>query len=292
MFVVVDPKAKQRAGERVWFTGTSILLALYVTTDGGRVLAGEVDDRHEDAVRAFVKSHPHYREAREAELVTLAVVGERPTPAQLAPVEAPTTDILRSMAMRLGWSVNDISGTAIGGQPGEGGGRSPATGLTLAEMTLSSPPKYWSEAFDQAYPWELSDWRPPGPGWKPPSVPSKRGPPTEPDDGPTDPTIPDPPDEDTEDEDDDLSEEDPKPPAEPVSAPKAPEPPEKPTAPDGQDPAVAAGYPAEHVAEARKAAFELKEKRGTYSYQALNYVLGKLSLPTVNAAQLEALLGP
>lgn len=282
MFVVVDPKAGQRAGERVWFVGrVSIVLALYATSSGGRVLAGEVPEDRADLIRGFIKPHPHYREAAPGELEGVAQPGERPTPAAPVAPDSPTTDGLRAMAIRLGWSIMDIAGTAMGDQPGEAGGRSERTGLTLAEMTLSTPPKIWHEVADDSYPWELSDWRPPGMGWVPPRVASKRPPPSE----DTPPPV---------DEDDDPTgevppplDDDPTPPSEqPTDADPTPTP-----AGDDVDPAVALGYPADKVDAARAAALELKEKRGEYSFQAINYILGKLDLPTVNGAMLNALLG-
>ncbi len=93
--------------------------------------------------------------------------------AEAAPVSAPKISIQARVAFRNGWSVEDVAGTGLGGNPGKLGGFSPITGLTMAEMALCVPPKAWAEMRDVAYPWEAAAWRPPGVQFVPPAVPSK-----------------------------------------------------------------------------------------------------------------------
>lgn len=91
-------------------------------------------------------------------------------PARPAVSLANDPDPARQRALRSGWSAEDLIGAGAGGDAGSGGGRSPSTGLTLAEMALTQPPAEWAELrVAKRFPWDASSWKQPGPSWAPPS---------------------------------------------------------------------------------------------------------------------------
>ena len=69
-----------------------------------------------------------------------------------------------------GWTEADLTGTAFGGDFGVGGGRSPLTGLTAAEMALSDPPPGWEAIAGKQLAWEVDGFVAPGVGWVPPAA--------------------------------------------------------------------------------------------------------------------------
>lgn len=80
-----------------------------------------------------------------------------------------TAQVLQ-VAIRQGWSTDDLRG-AGNGDPGESGGRG-ACGLTLAEAALSRPPVDWPELRAAGRrPWESTTWQIATQGWRPPVTP-------------------------------------------------------------------------------------------------------------------------
>lgn len=73
------------------------------------------------------------------------------------------------LALKRGWTEDDLSGTGNGGDFGEAGGRSMSSGLTCAEMALSDPPPRWAVLAGKVYAWQVEGWQPPGIGWEPPT---------------------------------------------------------------------------------------------------------------------------
>ncbi len=202
-------------------------------------------------------------------------------------------------AIRNGWRAIDLKDTGEGNDAGRIGGLSRTTGLSLGEMSISSPPLAWAEMAVDHYPWECLGFDQPGMDWTPPLAPAK---PKRAEDDPTRFTsaISDSPapagfevpkftDEEiasfpaatltpvapapivpAEDVDDD------------------PEPAPVDGAPDPLD-----GWDAKTIREARGVVNELKTANDGKkpNVQKANYHLLKLDLPKVNAAQLAALLG-
>lgn len=202
-----------------------------------------------------------------------------------------------------GWTMADIQGTGEQfGDPGPAGGHSPVTGLTLAQMALSTPPDGWPDLAKKFYPWEVEGWRMPGIDWVPPKVPSKRAAPTLP------PEAPDP-DQKTLDPDaaGDIG------PGE-IDDPEAydlakaegriTEIVEADPAVDldgtAIDPAVVAGYPAEHVDAVRRMVHQLTAAAGRPpTLNKVNWAIrkvneekaaGTVDVPTATQDQLEGLL--
>lgn len=73
-----------------------------------------------------------------------------------------------------GWVYADITGAGEDNQWGIEGGRGDASGLTMAELSLTVPPQGWNEKRDTHWPWEILGWKAPGEEWKAPKLPSKR----------------------------------------------------------------------------------------------------------------------
>jgi len=99
--------------------------------------------------------------------------GFAPTAQPAAPKPVPVDQLHRTVALRNGWSEGDLEGTGKNGESGKLGGFSPATGLTLADMTLCVPPAGWDELRDTKYPWDVERWLPPGIGFIAPQAPAK-----------------------------------------------------------------------------------------------------------------------
>ena len=207
-------------------------------------------------------------------------------------------------ALANGWTMADITGTGeLFGDPGPAGGYSPLTGLTLAQMALSTPPDGWSDLAAKVYPWEVEGWRMPGIDWVPPKVPSKRAAPTlppeasDPDQKTLDPDaagdigpgeITDPEVYELAKAEGRITEIDPANPLHDV---------------DGTpiDPAIAAGYPPEHVDGVRKLVHTLKAASDgkPLHHNKVNWAIrkvneekaeGAVDVPTVTQDQLEGLL--
>lgn len=181
---------------------------------------------------------------------------------------------LRAIALGNRWSPEELAGTGLGGEPGELGGRSPITGLTLVEHTLTSPPSAWPELrAENRPPWEATDWAKPGPGWVPPGWPERKvATATEPEPpAPVrDALLTDPPPAD--------------------DAP--PPPPEDKKGDDGDDEDPLASYPPAQYAEALAILLDLqKRKNGDVPHpNALNFFLRKAELASMNSKQIHAAL--
>ena len=206
---------------------------------------------------------------------TLASSGAAPKPAPaLSDLELVQQRLyhLQGAAAFNGWDPSDVNGTGLGGEPGEAGGRSPTTGLTLVELTLTRPPIDWPELKAAGRPpWESPDWHLPGPGWVHPSWPDR---------------------------------------LKPVEAPpKAKEPDPEPTAPpepptvktstptdDDQPPEVESdddAYPAEHAAAAAEIVRDLVKKKGGQvpHPNAVKFLLRKAGLPEkITTKQIAAMI--
>lgn len=215
-------------------------------------------------------------------------------------IEGEVRSILPSaeVAITNGWLAVDLAGTGAGGDPGPAGGCSPVTGLYLAQMALTAAPAGWDAKRTTHYPWEIEGWRPPGLDWVPPAVPSKRPVEAVPAPTPTEPTS-----EgatafagDTSTSEDDEA------------APSAYEAAiaagmasklDGPAEGDG-DAAVAAGYPADQVDEARRMAHALSAALGgkKLHHNKFNWAVKKRNgdhpdatpLTTATEAQLDGLL--
>ena len=84
-------------------------------------------------------------------------------------------------AMRNGWVYMDLTGAGEENQWGPEGGRADRSGLTMAELSLTTPPAGWYEDGPDTvalsgthYPWEVLGWKHPGDGWIAPKLPMKR----------------------------------------------------------------------------------------------------------------------
>lgn len=174
------------------------------------------------------------------------------------------------LAYSRGWELPDAVGAGSNDEPGEAGGRSAVSGLTLSELTLTVPPVDWPELRASGRPpWESSSWVPPGtdwvrPGWRDPIPKAPEV---------ADPTIGSPILPET------TLVSDESPPLDEVDDNKTPPPV---ALEPGTDPAVAAGYPAEAVVQARTLALDWHAKLDddkTPHPSALNYYLNKAGLP-------------
>lgn len=230
-----------------------------------------------------------------------AVLAPTPTSSIVPPVEPsrpgsiPSVgDVLRIAATN-GWSAEDIDGTGQG-DPGPHGGTSRTTGLTLAQMALTTPPPRWEELRATRYPWDCDGWTPPG-IFTTPAVPLKVvSPEGEGDDAPGAPKATPldaknvAPLKDSEADDDD-DEEDPDDDEDDPDAEKKG---------DEADPAVTSGVPAEHVDLLRNMAHELAAALGDkplhptrfqHAIRKINEANPELKLPpTVTKDQIAALL--
>jgi hypothetical protein len=242
--------------------------------NGTTVVAGIVPDDHPRAafVRQAARKHPNFQLGDEK--------NARPEPPrQPAQSEAgPTSDAvvqMRNMAKANGWAYLDMTNTGGEGEPGEAGGRNANTGLTIADMAAIPAPEGWADLRETHYPWELADWNPPVATWSPPDLKSKRPEEVE------EPAAEEEETEDPETEDEPDAEED-----DGATMEGNPD-----GVVDDNDPALKAGYPAEHIIEARGLAHELRAKKGgDYHPNALNFLLRKADLPTVGKDQLAGLL--
>lgn len=222
-----------------------------------------------------------------AEVETLS---PKPSLAERAAVvdqAATATAALHTLAASRGWRAEDIAGTGLGGDAGAAGGRSVASGLTLAELTLTRPPIDWPELAARGRPpWESTNWIPPhptwiAPAWAPlPPLPDRRDAPTEsPIVPPTPPGAVDDGDELERELDDETTPNDP--PGDDS---------------DGEDPDgdPMAGYPAEHLATARALVLEIATTNGGAEPHPnkVNYYLRRLDPPppNLNTAQIHHLL--
>lgn len=90
-------------------------------------------------------------------------------PLATAPELARDIDPHREMALRQGWSPEDLEGAGRGGHPGTEGGRSKLTGLIMSEMALTLPPKDWTDLRGRVYPWDSVEWKAPSGSWRAPA---------------------------------------------------------------------------------------------------------------------------
>ncbi len=137
------------------------------------VFAAHVPDDHPeiDALRERILQHRRYDVHHGPEdQVTWEAATKAPTP----PDGSLALHPVGQDALRRGWSSHDLEGTGQNGDPTDHGGRSPRTGLTMAEMALSTPPTGWVEHAHTHYPWELPGWHTDILGWQLPNPPSKR----------------------------------------------------------------------------------------------------------------------
>lgn len=283
MFIVLDPAAR-REPQTIDFYGTSLVFD-WCEVDGVRKLAARVPDtapRMAD-IRRLVNARSNMRLVKGrsitpigSDLVALA--------SDEGSLESPKVGLTKA-ALAMGWDFADLVGTGDNDNPGEAGGRSPRSGLTLAEMGMLPPPTDWAAQADTSWAWQC-----PGfsalPGWIHPGLAPKAT------------------DDVDVDVDDDIDE------SAPYLAGSKPKDEEDALADDSEaaddleladddhtsahtdDPALDAGYPVEHIAEARALAHKLADERGSTDYHpnAINFFLKKQDLPTVNKAQLAALL--
>lgn len=154
-------------------------------------------------------------------VLAAALVADAPSPPEPEPRARaldtfPPPEDLFTLARRLGWTDEDLAGLSEA-SPGEDGGRSPRSGLTLAEMVLVKAPPEWPELASTGYPWQSGNWQPPPGSWQAPSAPAKvrlaeptePGPVTAPEDAvmtPSDPHAIDPDEEEIEELDPDSYE--------------------------------------------------------------------------------------
>jgi len=282
-----------QAGVQTWVAGVCFTFDRYRNASGAPLWAApfpdELDTDTRLAVLGAAARCPTLDVHKHDDLV---LITNAPAPQTLTETGEEATPM--SMALANGWTDEDLEGTYHLGDAGEDGGRSPTTGMTTGEMALTRPPSDWDELRGTKYPWDSGDWTPPTPLWTPPNPPAKASD-TNSDDGlalrdvdlgiPANPgTTPDANDpakaSDT-NSDDGLALRDVD-----LEIPANPG-----TTPDANDPAVTAGYPAEHVGQARLIVTQLAEKRGgplTHPNQA-NFLLRRAELPSVNTEQLEGL---
>lgn len=82
-----------------------------------------------------------------------------------APIVAPTDDghepepVERARAN--GWEYADLTGAGEGNVWDDRGGRSPRSGLTMAEMAAAPAPPGWADVARSCWPWECTGWTPP-----------------------------------------------------------------------------------------------------------------------------------
>lgn len=168
MLVTFIPR-KNRPTITLDLGGVEVEFRLRVQDDGTVVMAAEITDE-----RALQQARKMRYTVRP--VAAVAVLEPAPT-APRAPEDEPEGyPAVVAQAMRNGWAYVDLTGTGRDNQWGEEGGRSTVSGLTMAEASLCTPPEGWEEKRKDFYPWEILPWRPPGMGWTPPKVPSKRAP--------------------------------------------------------------------------------------------------------------------
>lgn len=244
-----------------------------VRTDGLLRLVAPLPDDEDDAahVRDRVRdSRRFYR------IIDLVMPEEAPPPVvQALPpkpepaVEAVSDPVAAAMAdcRRNGWDDEDLVGVAIDGNPGLG--RSPVTGLTLAEMMLTTPPEGWAERRAHTYPWEVGAWNGPSTSWRPAGVPPKPKPEEVPEELPEPPADLETPEEELEELDAEL-----------------------PSVTEEADVAALAAYGTpEQLQEAIGIVHGLAEASDSHvSYNKCNYYLRKAGLPTVGDDELSAML--
>ena len=255
-------------------------------------------DEDDDATTAIVaraaqlpRYEVHRADALDIKPRLAAVLTSAPA-ASPAPAPVDHVSVAVAAAVRNGWRISDLEGTGENNNPGPLGGLSAVTGLTLAQMALCVPPPTWAEASDESYPWQLDGWRPPGEGFKSPSVASKVEPAPEPAAEEREEKAELDPDGDTTVEPGTV--EDPEALAAAVEAGDI--------APieDGVGPELAeeAGAPAAYegtagqFAASVKLVEDLRDKKGgdTPSMQQANHYLRKAELPTLTKAEYDALI--
>lgn len=298
--IIVKRAGRRRPGHVSHICG--LALTFNPMRVGGQAVFGTVvDDDHEKALelQRYCQGHPAYDVLDAAAVpsppATAADLGATDPkglgPGQMAPpVEA---------ALAQGWTPDDLDGAGENDNYGPGGGFSKRTGLTMAQMALSTPPGNWAEEQAAKYPWECVDWKTPGIGFVPPNAPAKVAPkaadPADLPDEPVDTEDGEPGEAGTTDSDppsgNETSTLDEGDTAETSSTDDA-GPADNATSDDEvEDPAVAAGYPADQVDMARAMAHELVAARDEVPHpNAFNYVFGKAGLATINEAKRDALL--
>lgn len=174
-----------------------------------------------------------------------------------------------------GWKAEDMEGAGQDGEWGPDGGLGRATGLTMADMALSSPPPKWDSLRKTHWPWQCQGWKPPGESWIHPAL---------------DPKVPSDVDEAAEAAEVDVV--DPASDA-PTEPPPTVEPVDKvePEPPAGDHAQILAEFdPQERQAAVLILAELIKDSGGKRpSYNKLNYRLSRAGLPTVGKDELAAL---
>lgn len=140
--------------------------------DGRRCMVACLDDSDPQAaaaLRAAARIPKAYRTPQR--VPDILSYDEPPTPSQeAAPADSELPEPIAA-ALANGWLASDLAGAGEGEKWDESGGRSPVTGLCMAEMALCIPPAEWDR--ETQHPWDVLGWRGPGADWKPPGVASK-----------------------------------------------------------------------------------------------------------------------
>lgn len=125
-----------------------------------------VPDNHPDAgrIRRTAPTFPRTTVVEDDQVERLDEAPAAPTVVQ----ELSLVVQVHAIATAHGWDAQDLAGTGLHGEPGDVGGRSATTGLSLAEMALTRPPVGWHEIRAAGRPpWEAADWAAPAPEWRP-----------------------------------------------------------------------------------------------------------------------------
>jgi hypothetical protein len=141
--------------------------------DGERCMVATLDDQDPttaDVLQRAATIPKTYRlPTRSPKVIPVDVPKPKPSKPAKRPDLTP-----REIAVRNGWTASDFEGAGQGDDWGPEGGRGKTSGLTMAEMALSSPPRGWKR--DDQWPWEVGSWLAPGQSWQPPELPAKREP--------------------------------------------------------------------------------------------------------------------
>lgn len=165
---VGNPKHRPAVGSSVVLPGG--VVAWWCRVELAEVRRMAAHFRDDERLARTLRTIPHRIVVSDSEVKVIEAAPEVVAAAtqQIATAAALVSGV-RAMALANGWTASDLAGSGVG-DPGEAGGRSPVTGLYLAEAALVSPPTDWPELRERGRPpWESAAWRSPSPLWGPPA---------------------------------------------------------------------------------------------------------------------------
>lgn len=260
--------------------GGVTVLFVRAWVDNERAMVAKLDDSDPGVVAALRQAammpgtfRVHSPRAKIAPEDSIEIPVSRPSQAPPAvDGDGGADDAPRRAAIHNGWTEEDLAGTGQGGAWDARGGRSAVSGMSMAEMSMCSPPAGWRR--QEQYPWDVLGWHGPTTTWKPPKLPAK-GP-------PVDPVVADDGEGESEGEGEATGPTD-TPPVQPARA-KAPK------SKAGADPDLEAYGSATQVSQATAILQELAALGQSPTRQKAGYHLRKHGLPSPTEQQFAALL--